>query len=85
MYKYLEGGCQDDGPRLFSVVPSDKRQWAQSETQEVPSECQKMLVYSEGDRVQAQVAKGDYGVSFFREIQKPFGHGPMQVALGDPA
>jgi len=23
-YKYLQGGCQEDGSRLFSVVPSDK-------------------------------------------------------------
>jgi len=22
-YKYLKGGCQDDGARFFSVVPSD--------------------------------------------------------------
>ncbi|KAK4816234.1 hypothetical protein QYF61_013642 [Mycteria americana] len=24
VYKYLKGGCKDDGARLFSVVPSDK-------------------------------------------------------------
>ena len=39
VYKYPVGGGQVDGARLFSVVCGDKnkRQWAKTETREVPS------------------------------------------------
>ncbi|KAK4828652.1 hypothetical protein QYF61_000300 [Mycteria americana] len=63
-------------------MPSDRKQWAQTETQEVPSEHQEKLFYTEGYQALAQVALRGGGVSLLGEIQKPFGHGPgLQVAL----
>ncbi|KAK4831046.1 LOW QUALITY PROTEIN: hypothetical protein QYF61_014978 [Mycteria americana] len=44
VYKHLKGGCKEDVARLFSVVLSNKRQWAQTEAWEFPSEHQKTLV-----------------------------------------
>jgi len=55
------------------------------ETQDVHSEHQERLGYCEGDRAVAQVARRGYGVSIFGDFQKPSGHGPGQLALGDPA
>jgi len=41
-YRYLMERCVKDGDKLFLVVPNDKtRRWAQTETQEVPSEHKK--------------------------------------------
>ena len=32
VYNCLEGECKEDGPGLLPLVPSDKRQWAPTET-----------------------------------------------------
>lgn len=80
VYKYLKGRCEEDGSRLFSLVPRDKKQWAPTETQKVPSEHQEKHFYSEGD--QEQVAQRHGGVFLLRDIQKPSGHCPgLHVAL----
>jgi len=73
------------GKRRRSAQRQDKGQWAQTETQEVPSEHEEELLPSEGDGALAQAAQGGCGVSFSGDIQDPPGRGPMQPAVGDPA
>ena len=58
-----------------------QRQRAQTEIQDIPSEQEKTLFYSEGDRALAQVTRRG-GVSHPGDIQKPSGHGPGQLVLG---
>ena len=83
-HKYLKGGCQEDGARLFSFAQrQDKGQWTQTEAEEVPADHKKELLPSEGDGALAQAAQGGCGVSFSRDIQDPPGQGPVQPALGD--
>lgn len=48
-YKYLEKGCQDDGARLFGgAQQQDKRQWAQTETKEIPMKYKRKLFFCVG-------------------------------------
>jgi len=86
-YKYFQGGCQEDGARLFSVMPSDrtKGQRAQTEAEEVPSEHEEELIHSEGDGALAQAAQGGCGLSSSGDIQELPGRSPVQPAVGDPA
>ncbi|KAK4817918.1 hypothetical protein QYF61_002759 [Mycteria americana] len=49
----------------------DQRQWAQTETREVPSEQQETLFYCVGDWALAQIAQGGCGVSILGDVQKP--------------
>ena len=74
------------GQTLFSGAQwQDKGQQAQTEAQEVPSEHEKELLPSEGDRALEQAAQGGCRVSFSGDIQDPPGQGPVQPAVGDPA
>jgi len=74
------------GQTLFSGAQrQDKGQWAQTETQEVPSEHEEELLPSEGDGALKQVAQGGCGVSLSGGIQDPPGQGLVQPAVGDPA
>jgi len=87
VYKYVKGGCQEDGAKLFfsSTQQQDKGQWAQTETQEVPSEHEEELLPSEGDGALEQASQGGCEVSFSGDIQDLPGQDPVQPAVGDPA
>jgi len=74
------------GQTLFrGAQRQDRRQWAQTEAEEVPAEDKEELLPSEGDGALAQAAQGGYGVSFSGDIPDPPGHGAVQPALGDRA
>ena len=80
---WVSGGW---GQTLFSgAQQQDKGQRAQTEAEEVPSEHEEELLYSERDGALAQATQGGCGVSFFADIQGPPGQVPVLPAVGDPA
>ncbi|KAK4817922.1 hypothetical protein QYF61_002763 [Mycteria americana] len=55
----------------YAGKEKDQGQWAQTETQEGPTERLETLFYCEGDRALAQIAQGGCGVSILGDVQKP--------------
>jgi len=84
-YKYLKGGCQEDGARLFSVVPSNRTRGNEHKLKHKTFRLNTMTNFFEGDRALIQVAQRGCGASFSGDIQNPPGHGPVQPALGEPS
>lgn len=69
MNKHLKGEYNEDGSRVFSLVPSDKTtSEAQISRQEGPSEHQAVFLSCMGDRTVEQVAQKGYGFSFLGNI-----------------
>jgi len=84
-YKYLKGGCQEDGDKLLSVVPSDRKRGNEYKMKPRKMHLNIRKNFSEGDRALEDAAQRRCGVSFRRDIQNPLGHGPVQPPLGEPA
>ena len=86
LQKYIKGRCKGDKAGLFSVSQGqDKRQWAQTGTQEVPSEHHEAFLSCMGDSVLAEVAQRGHGISSLEIFKSCLGlRTLLQVALMEP-
>jgi len=84
VHKYLRGGSQMDGTRLFLVVPSNRTGVMGTKHNIGHSiKYEEELLSCVGDGALEQAAQGAGGVSFPGDITDPPGCFPVQCAVGN--
>ncbi|KAK4820469.1 hypothetical protein QYF61_027930 [Mycteria americana] len=86
VHKHLQGGCKEDGARLFPVVPRDRTRGDGHKLthRRFPLNIGKHFATVRATERWHRLPR-EVVVSILGGIQKPSGHGPGQPALGDPA
>jgi len=86
-YKYLKGGCQEDGARRFPVVPSDRTRGNRHKLKQRKLQLNTrknfftLRVTEPWPRLPREVVESP-SLEIFKTLP---GQGPVQPALGDPA
>jgi len=73
-YKYLKGWCQEDGARLFSMVPSDR---TRGHVHKLKHRKFRLNVRKNFTLRLEKIGQRDCGFFFSGGIQNPTGRGPV--------
>ncbi|PKU40557.1 hypothetical protein llap_9142 [Limosa lapponica baueri] len=85
VYKYLRGGCQEDGVRYFSVVPSDMTRSRRHKLEHRKFRLNMRKNTLKGDRALEPATWRGCRVSFPGDIQNVPGRDPVQRAVAESA